>query len=185
MAFTSFTEIESYILSNNIVKTIALACAQDEIALASLVEAKRKGVVKGILIGDLEEIKAILSDLSEPVEDYELIECLDEMEAGRLAVSLVKEGRADIPMKGLMMTSSFMKAILNKEEGFLGQGDLLSQSTVLEYPEQGRMQIIADCAVNIAPDLEEKKKLLKIVSIWPTNWALTNLMSLSCQPLKK
>ena len=159
MAFKNFKDIEEYILSNGIVKTVALACAQDEIALTSLVAAKRRGVVKGILIGNLDSITEILSRLEEPVEDYQLIECLDEMEAGRLAVSLVKEGKADIPMKGLMMTSSFMKAILNKEEGFLKEGDLLSQATVLEYKAEERLQIIADCAVNIAPTLEEKKKI--------------------------
>ena len=159
MAFKSFADMEQYILSNGIVKTIALACAQDDIALEAVVDAKRKGVVKGILIGDTDKIKALLAGLKEPESDYELIECADELESGRIAVRLVKEGKADIPMKGLMMTANFMRAILNKEEGFLNPGDLLSQATVLEYADEARMQIIADCAVNIAPDLEAKKKI--------------------------
>ena len=52
MKFTSFNEIESYILNNQLVKTVALACAQDELALQAVVAAKRKGVLNAILIGD-------------------------------------------------------------------------------------------------------------------------------------
>ena len=46
-----------------------------------------------------------------------------------------------MPMKGLMMTSSFMKAILNKEEGLIKEGCILSQATVLEYTEKNRALI--------------------------------------------
>lgn len=161
MEFKNFKEVEEYVMNNHVVKTIALACAQDDNALEALVNAKRKGIIKGILIGDTEKIKALLKGMKEEDSDYEIIECLDEMEAGNMAVSLVKEGRADIPMKGLMMTSSFMKAILNKETGLLEPGELLSQATVLENKEENRFQIISDCAVNIAPDLEAKKKITK------------------------
>ncbi len=61
MLLHSFDEAEKYILNNGICKTIALAGAHDEPALSALIEAKRKGIVKGILIGEVDGIREILS----------------------------------------------------------------------------------------------------------------------------
>lgn len=161
MLLHSFDEAEKYILNNGICKTIALAGAHDEPALSALIEAKRKGIVKGILIGEVDGIREILSKYEESEEDYEIIEEPDERASAALAVAKVKNGLADIPMKGLMQTSSFMRAILNKETGLLPPGQILNQSTVLEWPEKNRLLFAADCAVNIAPDVEDKKKILR------------------------
>ena len=159
--FHSFKEVEEHIVVNGICKMIALAGAHDEPALSALIEAKRKGVVKGILIGDAAGIREILAKYEEPEADYEIIDEPDEKAAAALAVAKVKDGSADIPMKGLMQTASFMRAILNKETGLLPPGQILNQSTVLVWPEKNRIMFAADCAVNIAPSLEDKKKILR------------------------
>jgi phosphate butyryltransferase len=159
--FHNFAEMEEHIVRQHIVKRIALACAQDPMALEAVVRAKRNGVAEGVLIGALDAIEVLLAEMGEPVSAYETIACCDEKEAGRLAVRLVKEGKADIPMKGLMMTSSFMQAILDKENGILNEGELLSQATVLEFSEENRMLVISDCAVNIEPDYEQKIRITK------------------------
>lgn len=157
--FRKFSEIEDYIISNNIVKTIALACAQDEHALGALVNAKRKNIVKGVLIGDVDKIKNMLKEMKEKEEDYEFISCDDELECAKIAVKLVREKKADIPMKGSMMTSSFMRAILNKEEGLISNDNILSQASLLEFNEENRFMVISDCAVNINPDVDDKIKI--------------------------
>ena len=158
--FKTFAEIESHIIRKEINKKVALACAEDEVTLNAVVMAKQKGLIKPILVGDVEKIKAILLNLQEELADYELIAAEDEKTAAELVVQLVKEGSADIPMKGLMQTSSFMKAILNKETGLLQGDNLLSQITVLENNDTGRLFLISDCAVNITPGVEEKKKII-------------------------
>lgn len=157
--FKNFKEIEEYILASGIKKRVALACAEDNLALEAVVEAKKRGVISATLIGNLDRIKELLDDFNDSKDDYELISCLDEAEAGRIAVAMVNAGKADIPMKGLMMTSSFMRAILDKEKGFLKPGQLLNQATVLEYTDENRLMIISDCAVNIAPTYEDKIKI--------------------------
>ncbi len=159
--FRTFDEIEEYILSNKIVKKIALCGAHDEPALSALVEAKRKGVVECILIGDRPEILNLLAELKEKPEDYEIIHEPDEVVAAKMAVALVKEGKADIPMKGLMQTSSYMRAILDKDKGLLPEGRILSECTPFEYPDQNRIMFVTDCAVNINPDLQAKVHLVR------------------------
>lgn len=161
MRFNTFAELESYILENGIVKKIALCGAHDEPALSALVEAKRKGVASGVLIGDEPAVRALLAQLGEDPADYVILHEPDEEHAAKKAVALTKAGEADIPMKGLMQTSSYMRAILNKETGILPAGRVLSECTAFEYPDQGRMMFVTDCAVNIAPGLWEKKEIVK------------------------
>lgn len=62
-------------------------------------------------------------------------------------------------MKGIISTASFMRAILNKERGFVPSNALISQSTLFEW--QGRFMILTDCAINIAPDYDDKIKIIK------------------------
>ena len=69
--FKNFDEIEKYVLDSKIVKTVALANAEDNHALEALVMAKRKGLVKGILIGNTSKIKELLKSMNEEENDYE------------------------------------------------------------------------------------------------------------------
>ena len=116
--FTTFKEIESYVLSQNMKKRIALANAHDEPALSAVVNAKRRGVVEGTLIGKKAEIIQMLHNMGESETDYEIIDFDgEELESAKIAIKLVKEGKADIPMKGILQTSNFARAILNRETG--------------------------------------------------------------------
>ncbi len=157
--FRNFTEIENYVLSNKIKKVVALANAQDEYALSALVYAHKKGIVDAVLIGDVPKIKELLIKFGENPSDYEYISSDDEKKSAELAVSLVKEKKADIPMKGLMMTSSFMRAILDKEKGLIEEDHLLSQASVIENKNENRFMVFTDCAVNISPDVNAKIKI--------------------------
>ncbi len=157
--FRNFTEIENYVLSNKIKKVVALANAQDEYALSALVYAHKKGIVDAVLIGDVHKIKELLIKFGENPLDYEYISSDDEKKSAELAVSLVKEKQADIPMKGLMMTSSFMRAILDKEKGLIEEDHLLSQASVIENKNENRFMVFTDCAVNISPDVNAKIKI--------------------------
>lgn len=159
--FKSFADIEAAVLASGSRPRIALACAQDPDGLAAVVDARRRGVVEATLIGDVESIRRQLADAGENEKDYALLACDDERECARMAVAMVRSGEADIPMKGLMMTASFMRAILDKQDGLLPEGRLLSQATVLEWPARDKLMVISDCAVNIAPDLEQKTKICR------------------------
>lgn len=158
--FQSFKEIEAHIKKKQIVKRIVLAGAHDDDALEAVVNAKKQGVVSAILIGVEQQIKELLVAFGESEHDYEIINAETEKECAQLACALVKQGKADIPMKGLMQTATFMRAVLDKEAGFLREGALLSQATVLEYQKEKRLIVISDCAVNISPDYGEKVKIL-------------------------
>ena len=71
---TNFKELENYVLSQNMKKRIALANAHDEPALSAVVNARRKGVVEGTLVGKKDEIIAMLHEMGESERDYEIVD---------------------------------------------------------------------------------------------------------------
>ena len=153
--FTNFKELEAYVLSHKNKKRIVLANAHDEPALSAVVNAHRRGVVDGTLLGKKDEILALLREMNEDPAEYEIVDFDGpELDAAKAAVQLVREGKADIPMKGILQTSSFAKAILNRETGLIPASGrrLVSQCGIFEY--EGRFMMITDDAINIAPDVD-------------------------------
>jgi phosphate butyryltransferase len=63
-------------------------------------------------------------------------------------------------MKGFVNTSDYLRAVLDKEAG-LRSGKMLSHLAAFEIPGRGRMLFVTDGGFNIAPDLDEKKEILK------------------------
>ena len=153
--FTNFKELEAYVLSHKNKKRIVLANAHDEPALSAVVNAHRRGVVDGTLLGKKDEILALLREMNEAPAEYEIVDFDGpELDAAKAAVQLVRESKADIPMKGILQTSSFAKAILNRETGLIPASGrrLVSQCGIFEY--EGRFMMITDAAINIAPDVD-------------------------------
>ena len=155
--FKDFQEIETYLVDEGVNKRIVLAGAHDTLALGALVRAKRAGFATPVLIGDEEKIVGLLDGMGESASEYEIIHETREMSAARKAVKLVHEGGADIPMKGLMQTATFLMAVQNPYGGLVDEGGLLNEYTAFSWPEQDRIIIAGDCAINVAPTLEEKK----------------------------
>lgn len=158
--YRSFQEIENKLLSEGICKKLVLANAHDREALTAVVCAKRKKIIYPILVGLVQEIEELLKTMGEKPEDYEIHPAATEQEAAAMAMQMVAEGAADIPMKGIMQTATFMRALLNKELKLFPEGNLLSETTVLDWEEKGKFLFISDCAINISPDLDAKRKIL-------------------------
>lgn len=137
---------------------ISVAAAQDAEVLEAVKLAYDAGLAKAILVGDAELIKPMAETAGLP-KDIEIIDEPDIAKAVLKAVSLVHHGNAKILMKGLVNSSEFLKAVLNKEEG-LRTGRLLSHLAVFEIPGQQRLLFVTDGGMNIAPSLTEKKDIL-------------------------
>lgn len=159
--FHNFQEIEEAILASGIKRTIALAGAHDSYSLEAVIEAKKKDLIYAVLIGKKEIIKELLIEFDENIDDYWIIDCQDDLRCTEIAVELIHQNKADIPMKGLLQTSDFMRPILNKQTGLLDEGNIISQATIVEYEKENRFFLITDCAVNIAPDVLRKKQIIR------------------------
>jgi phosphate butyryltransferase len=139
-------------------KTCVVVAADDPEVLLAVDEAVSCGIAKSILVGNLHKIEEAAGTAGVDISKHELIEENDPLTTARKGVKLVSEGEADLVMKGLVSTSDVLKAVLSKDEG-LRTGRLLSHLSVFEMPENDRVAIFSDGAMNIAPSLEEKAEI--------------------------
>ncbi len=141
-------------------KRIAVAVAQDHEVLMAIKMAKDKGIIIPILVGDSEKIKSICGEISLDYKNIEIINELDPVQACRIATSLVSSGKADILMKGLVDTSIILKAVLDSEIG-LRTDKIISHVAVFQVPTYHKILMVTDPAMNISPDLEQKRQIIE------------------------
>jgi len=155
----TFDEVISKVKSQSM-KKVAVAVAQDEPVLEAIRDAKKNGIADAILVGDKEEIIKIAETIGMNVDEYEIIDEKDVNKAAIETVKLVSSGRADMMMKGLVDTATFLRAVLNKEVG-LRTGKQMSHIAVFEVPGYDRLLFVTDAAFNMYPELKEKIDIIK------------------------
>lgn len=139
---------------------LAVAAAQDPDVLGAVVEASKMGIIEAILVGDLNAIERIAQEDHLDLSAFEKIEAIDLMEAAKVSVKLVKDGKADFLMKGLLDTAYLLKAVLDKEVG-LRTNSQLSHVMIYDVPSYHKFLYLTDGGMNIDPSLEEKTKIVQ------------------------
>ena len=141
-------------------KKISVAVSQAEDVMKALEQARKIGLVNGILVGDEKETIQDCEKLNINHKDNEIIEEKDKNEAARIAVRLVRDKQAELLMKGMIGSDRLLKAVLDKEIG-LRTKRLLSHAYVLKLKNYDKLLTITDGAMNIAPGLEQKVQIVQ------------------------
>ena len=149
-----------YVMRPETRRVVSVANAIDANVLRSLVMAYKMGFINAILCGDTTIIKSVANNNDIDISNFEIVHCDDELSAAAVAVSLVRDGRADIVMKGLIHTADILRAVLNRDTGIRGDG-ILSHVSVLYSPSLNRRLFLTDIAMVMYPDLEKKIQLIK------------------------
>jgi phosphate butyryltransferase len=139
---------------------IAVVEAHDPDVLESLSQAEPMGLASPILVGNAAKIAAVAKKVGYPLRSETLIETAGEDASIRQAIDLVRDGRADLLMKGKVTTANLIRGALDRERG-LRTGKLLSQVIVFQVPHIPRLMIMTDGAINIAPTLEQKADICR------------------------
>ena len=137
---------------------IAVAAAHDAYVLHAVQEVLKKDSASFILVGRSDCIKETAEKEGIDLSGCEILDCEDK-DCALESVRFVKNGRAQVLMKGLLQTADIMRAVLNKEEG-LRTGRTLSHISVLKTPE-GREIIVTDAAMIPYPDFKQKVDIVK------------------------
>jgi len=139
---------------------IAVIEAHDPDVLESLAQAEPMGLVTPILVGSPSKIEAAAEKVGYPLRREALVTTAGEEASIRQAIDLVREGKADLLMKGKVTTANLVRGILDKERG-LRTGNQLSQVIVFQVPHIPRLMIMTDGAINIAPTLAQKADITR------------------------
>lgn len=139
---------------------IAVAAGHDPDALAALKQARDMGLADAILVGNIDKIRALAGPIDYRLAPEQIIHETDEAAAARKAIGLIREGRADLLMKGKISTATLMRAVIDREAG-LRTGRQLSQVIVFQVPGFKRLMLMSDAAINIAPGIEQKAEICR------------------------
>ena len=141
--------------------TIAVAAAGDDAVLKAVSHAYERGVAKAILCGNKHEIESIAEENSIDISSFEIISTENNIEAAKAAVALVREGKANMLMKGLIQTADLLRVVLNKESGLRDESSqrkdmMLSHVSFIWSTYLKRMLLLTDAAMIPYPGLNEK-----------------------------
>jgi len=133
----------------------AVAHPCEEGALKGAVDAAQVGLITPILVGPKQEIEATAKSAGLDLTNLEIIDTANSVDSAREAVALVREGRAEVLMKGSLHTDELMSAIVARDGG-LRTGRRISHVFIMDVPTYHKVLIVTDAAINIAPVLEDK-----------------------------
>lgn len=139
---------------------MSVAAANDEHVLETVKMGMEAGLIIPVLAGDEKKIREIAAGISLVLDGVVIIDAPDPGEAALEAVRAVSDGRADILMKGMVNTSDFMQAVLNRDCG-LRSSKTLSHMAAFQVPGFDRLLFMTDGGINIKPDLEQKRAILE------------------------
>ena len=143
----------------NGIKTVAVAAAEDDAALKAAAAAYKMGIAVPLLCGDAAAIKGVADREGLDISAFEIVQA-EASGAAKRAVALVREGKAQMLMKGSLQTSDLLRAVLDKEHGLRGNG-VLSHVSILHSPILNRQILLTDAAIVMYPDLKTKIKLIE------------------------
>ena len=124
-------------------------------ALTGAVEAAQKRLIVPILVGPAAKIAEIAKAAGLDLSGLEIIDAPHSHAAAEKAVALVREGRAEVLMKGSLHTDELLSAVVSRDKG-LRTGRRISHAFLMDVPTYHKVLIVTDAAINIAPTLEDK-----------------------------
>ena len=139
---------------------IAVAAGQDPDVIEALKQARDMNLAHATFCGNTEKIRAMGAAVGFDIPAEQIVHEPDDLVAARKAIGLIRDGKADLLMKGKIGTANLVRAVLDKETGLRG-GRLLSQVIVFQVPGFHRLMVMTDAAINIAPTLEHKADLCR------------------------
>lgn len=133
----------------------AVAHPCEDSALAGAVEAAQAGLIEPILVGPAARIEEAARAANLDLGKIEIVDTQHSSESAKKAVALVKEGRAEVLMKGSLHSDELLSAIVSRDGG-LRTSRRISHAFVMDIPTYHKVLVITDAAINISPTLEDK-----------------------------
>ena len=153
-AIENFDELVAYLAGGMEPKRVAVVCPYDESTQGAVQKAMDEGFVKPILVGDPKLMGGALKEVPR-------LKAADDDDAAAKAVELVRQGMADVLMKGMLNTDNLLRAGLYKETGILEKGKVLTHLTCAQLPQYDKLLFMSDVAVIPQPTKEQREQQLR------------------------
>ncbi len=142
-------------------KRVAVACPEDGHTEYALKRALGAGFADVVLVCS-ERCSPEFENLAKAYPEHVSVLIEDSPDdAARKAVAIVRDGNADVLMKGTINTDNLLRAVLDKEHGILEPGNVLTHVTAAHIPAYPKMLFFTDAAVIPRPDLKQFDAMLR------------------------
>ena len=133
----------------------AVAHPCEETALSGAIEAAEKGLIAPTLVGPAARIREIAKKHGLDLGSLPIVDAPHSHAAAAKAVELVRQGTAEVLMKGSLHTDELLGAVVARDTG-LRTGRRISHVFIMDVPTYHKVLVVTDAAINMAPTLEEK-----------------------------
>jgi phosphotransacetylase len=133
----------------------AVAHPCEATALAGALEGRDERLIEPILVGPVARIRELATKAKLDLKGIEIVDAPHSHAAAEAAVGLVREGRAELLMKGSLHTDELLAAVVARETG-LRTERRMSHVFIMDVPTYHKVLVVTDAAINIAPNLEDK-----------------------------
>ena len=139
---------------------LALVYPCDALAMDAAGRILDSGMARPVLIGPAGLIAQAAAQAGVTLDRFEVVDTgVHAPDAALRATTLARSGTVSALMKGSLHTDELMSAVVNKATG-LRDNTRISHAFVFDLPRYPKLLALADCVVNIAPDLKTKKDIL-------------------------
>lgn len=141
-------------------KVLALVHPCDALAIEAAVAIRAAGIARPLLVGAREEIARAAGGADLAIDDFEIVDTPPGGPAAAArATRLAREGAAAMLMKGSLHTDELMAAVVDRSTGLRGDSRI-THAFVFDLPRYHKLLALADCVVNIAPNLKTKRDII-------------------------
>lgn len=127
-------------------------------SLRGAIDAAEAGFIVPILVGPEQRIRAAAEESGIDLGGYQIIDMEHSHAAAAQAVQLVREGVAELIMKGSLHTDEVLGAVVARDSG-LRTERRISHVFAMDVPTYPKLLLVSDAAINIAPRLDEKRDI--------------------------
>jgi phosphate acetyltransferase len=132
----------------------------DTNSLCGAIEAAEQGIIEPVFVGPEDKIRAVADKEGVDISPYEIVAVDHSHAAAAKAVELVHQGEVESIMKGKIHTDEFMEPIIARVGG-LRTARRMSHVFVMKVPTYPKLLFLSDAALNIRPNLAEKRDIVQ------------------------
>ena len=142
---------------------MAIARAGAPAPMQSARDAAQAGIATPVFVGEPDIIGREAEALNWDISGYDLVPATGEEESAEAAVAAVREGAADVLMKGHLHSDAFLRPAIRRRGGLHGARRFV-HIFHLSPPLPGRALMISDAAMNVRPAMMTRQDAIRHVT---------------------
>ncbi|WP_283813257.1 phosphate acetyltransferase [Bradyrhizobium sp. Leo121] len=132
----------------------------DETSLRGALDSAEAGIIRPLLVGPEAKIRNTASKHGLDIASVEIIDVPHSDAAAAKGVELIHAAKGEMLMKGSLHTDELMRSVTAKATG-LRTDRRISHVFVMDVPAYPDTLLVTDAAINIFPDLDDKRDIIQ------------------------